>query len=153
MAEPERANRVARVTFHSQKSGKYVSLRAVGFVRRVQSGFGGTTMLKLIKVGVAASLLVAGMATAGMPSGRNFTVKNTNSKVSIQRVWYARAGEEGDPWHEVMLDYAVKPGTTSNFTMGTGDICLYDIKVQFSDAYVQQRDNINVCRGDTAVFT
>ena len=110
-------------------------------------------MFKLIKVGVAASLLVAGMATAGMPSGRNFTVKNTNAKVSIQRVWYARAGEEGDPWHEVMLDYAVKPGTTSNFTMGSGDICLYDVKVQFSDAYVQQKDNINVCRGDTAIFT
>jgi hypothetical protein len=110
-------------------------------------------MIKLIKVGVAASLLVAGMASAGMPSGRNFTVKNTNAKVSIQRVWYARAGEDGDPWHEVMLDYAVRPNATSNFTMGQGDICLYDIKVQFSDAYEQTRANINVCRGDTATFT
>ncbi|WP_299427357.1 hypothetical protein [Sphingomonas bacterium] len=110
-------------------------------------------MFKLIKVGVAASLLVAGMATAGMPSGRNFTIKNTNASVSVQRVWYARAGEEGDPWHEVMLDYAVKPGRTSNFTMGAGDVCLYDIKVQFSDSVIQQRDNINVCRGDTAVVT
>ena len=108
-------------------------------------------MFKLIKAGVAASLLVAGMATAGMPSGRNFTIKNTNDSVSVQRVWTARAGESGDPWHEVMLDYAIKPGSTSNFTMGTGDICLYDVKVQFSDAVVQTRANINVCRGDTAV--
>ncbi len=52
-----------------------------------------------------------------------------------------------------MLDYAIKPGSTSNFTMGEGDICIYDVKVQFSDAVVQQRDNINVCRGDTAVVT
>ena len=110
-------------------------------------------MFKLIRFGVAASMLVAGVATAAMPSGRNFTIKNTNAKVSVQRVWYARAGEEGDPWHEIMLDYAIKPGTTSNFTMGEGDVCLYDVKVQFSDQYVQQRDNINVCRGDTAVVT
>ena len=71
----------------------------------------------------------------------------------MQRVWYARAGESGDPWHEVMLDYAIKPGSSSPFTMPDGDVCLYDVKIQFSDEYIQQHDNVNVCRGDTVTAT
>ena len=100
-------------------------------------------------------VLAAAVATAVVPgavladSGRNFTIINNNSSVSVQRVWTARAGESGDPWHEVAMKYAIKPNTNSNFTMGDGDVCLYDIKIQFSDEVVQQFDNINVCRGDS----
>ncbi len=98
-----------------------------------------------------AAVIVPGSAMAD--SGRNFTISNGNGSVSIQRVWTARAGESGDPWHEVSMKYAIKPKTTSNFTMGDGDVCLYDIKIQFSDEYTQQFDNVNVCRGDTVNAT
>lgn len=102
----------------------------------------------------ATALLAAVVPGAGLAdSGRNFTVTNTNAKVSIQRVWTARDGEAGDPWHEVTLSYPIKPNTTSNFTMGDGDVCLYDIKVQFSDNVVQQFANVNVCRGQTVTAT
>lgn len=112
-------------------------------------------MIKAIKAGTAAAVLIAGMV--GVPavaeSGRNFTIYNSNADVSVQRVWTARAGESKDPWHEVEMKYAVKPKSSSNFTMGTGDVCLYDIKVQFSDEVVQQVDNVNVCRGQTITVT
>ena len=113
-------------------------------------------MFNAIKgIGLAA----AALATVAIPgavladSGRNFTIMNSNSSVSVQRVWTARAGESKDPWHEVEMKYAVKPNTSSNFTMGTGDVCLYDIKIQFSDEVVQQFDNVNVCKGQTVTAT
>jgi len=113
-------------------------------------------MMQSIKI---MGVLAAAVATAVVPgaaladSGRNFTISNGNDTVSIQRVWTARAGESSDPWHEVTMKYAIKPGTTSNFTMGDGNVCLYDIKVQFSDEVIQQFDNVNVCRGDTVNAT
>ena len=109
-------------------------------------------MMQSIK---SMGLFAAALATAVVPgaaladSGRNFTVSNGNATYSIQRVWFARAGESSDPWTEVSLKYAIKPGTNSNFTMGDGNVCLYDIKIQFSDEVVQQFDNVNVCRGQT----
>jgi hypothetical protein len=111
-------------------------------------------MLKAIKAVVAVSVLLGAMVPGPAAAvTRKFSIYNSNGKVSVQRVWYARAGESGDPWHEVMLDYAVKPGASSPFTMADGDVCLYDVKVQFSDEYVQQHDNVNVCRGDTVTVT
>lgn len=111
-------------------------------------------MLKALRAGLATTVLLAAMIPGPAAAvTRSFTIYNGNSKVSIQRVWYARAGEEGDPWHEVMLDYAIKPGASSPFTLGDGDVCIYDIKYQFSDSYVQQKDNVNVCRGDTVQAT
>ena len=112
-------------------------------------------MVRLINAGVAAAVLVGGMfvAPAVADTGRNFTIMNSNGDVSIQRVWTARAGESKDPWHEVTMKYAIKPKTSSNFTLPDGDVCLYDIKVQFSDEVTQQFDNINVCRGQTATAT
>ncbi len=106
-------------------------------------------MIKTIKAGAAAAVLFAGMVAvpAVADAGRNFTIYNGNGTYSIQRVWTARAGESSDPWHEVTMKYAIKPRTTSNFTMGDGNVCLYDIKVQFSDEVTQQFDNVNVCRG------
>jgi hypothetical protein len=112
-------------------------------------------MIQAIKAGtVAAVLLFGAMAMPAVAdSGRNFTVYNGNSDVSVQRVWTARAGESKDPWHEVDMKYAIKPKTSSNFTMGTGNVCLYDIKIQFSDEVVQQFDNVNVCKGQTVNAT
>lgn len=108
-------------------------------------------MIKAIKAGTAAAVLITGMTAmpAIADSGRNFTIWNGNATYSVQRVWTARAGESNDPWHEVTMKYAIKPKTSSNFTMGTGNVCLYDIKIQFSDEVVQQFDNVNVCRGQT----
>ncbi len=105
------------------------------------------------------ALLAASIVSVTVPgavmadSGRNFTINNTNADVSVQRVWTARAGESKDPWHEVDMKYAIKPKTTSNFTMGDGDVCLYDIKIQFSDEVTQQFDNVNVCKGETVTAT
>jgi hypothetical protein len=111
-------------------------------------------MLKAIKAATAAAVLLGAMIPGPAAAAtRKFSIHNTNGKVAVQRVWYARAGESGDPWHEVVLDYAVKPGTTSPFTMADGDACLYVVKVQFSDQYFQQHENVNVCRGDTVTVT
>ena len=108
-------------------------------------------MIQAIKIGAAVAVLIASAVTvpAVADAGRNFTVYNGNSSVSVQRVWTARAGESKDPWHEVDMKYAIKPKSSSNFTLGTGDVCLYDIKIQFSDEVKQQFDNVNVCRGQT----
>jgi hypothetical protein len=51
------------------------------------------------------------------------------------------------------MKYAIKPKSSSNFTLGTGDVCLYDIKIQFSDEVTQQFDNINVCKGQSVNAT
>lgn len=113
-------------------------------------------MMQSIKI---LGVVAAALATAVVPgaaladSGRNFTINNTNDTVSVQRVWTARAGESNDPWKEVSMKYAIKPNTDSNFTMGDGNVCLYDIKIQFSDEVVQQFDNVNVCRGQTVNAT
>ena len=106
-------------------------------------------MVHGIKAGLRAALILAGLASAPVlaDTGRNFTIYNSNANVSIQRVWTARAGESRDPWHEVTLQYAIKPNMSSNFTMGDGDVCLYDIKVQFSDEVIQQFANVNVGHG------
>lgn len=87
------------------------------------------------------------LPAAAMAAGRSFYVNNTNAKVSVQRVWYAQAGTN-ENWEEVFLDYPIKPNNKSSFTMGSGDVCLYDIKLKFSDGYEQTFENVNVCRGD-----
>jgi hypothetical protein len=112
-------------------------------------------MIQAIKAGTAIAVLIAGIvaAPAIADTGRNFTVYNGNADVSVQRVWTARSGESKDPWHEVDMKYAIKPKSSSNFTLGTGDVCLYDIKIQFSDEVTQQFDNINVCKGQTVNAT
>ncbi|HEX4694101.1 hypothetical protein [Sphingomonas sp.] len=95
----------------------------------------------------AAALTAVAIASPALAAGRGFYVNNTNSSVSVQRVWYAAAGTT-QTWEEIYLDYPVKPNTKSNFTMGDGDTCLYDIKLKFSDGYEQTFANVNVCRGD-----
>ena len=116
---------------------------------------GVTGMIQAIKACTAGAVLIAGIvaAPAIADSGRNFTIYNGNADVSVQRVWTAHAGESKDPWHEVDMKYAIKPKSSSNFTLGTGDVCLYDIKIQFSDEVTQQFDNVNVCKGETVNAT
>ena len=107
-------------------------------------------MFKAIKTGcVVAILLGSAISGPAAAAPRKFTIRNANIKASIEHVWFSRVGEESDPWHEVTLDYSIKPGSVSPFTLPDGDLCLFDIKYQFSDGYVQQKTNVNVCRGDT----
>ncbi|WP_375397638.1 hypothetical protein [uncultured Sphingomonas sp.] len=99
-------------------------------------------------IGLVAAALAATVAPAtAFAADREFTVKNGNAKVSVQRVWYAQAGTS-EVWQEVFLDYPIKPSTSSGFTLPEGNVCLYDVKIQFSDDYVQTFANVNVCRHD-----
>lgn len=109
-------------------------------------------MIKTItKFATGAALAVAVLApTAALASDGSFTIVNKNGSASIQRVWYAEAGNSSDPWKEVYLDYPIKAGTDSRFTMNPGNTCMYDLKVQFSDGYTSTFSNVNVCRGDKA---
>ena len=104
------------------------------------------TYLSKTLAAVSAVAMLA-LPTAAMADGRSFYVNNTNGSVSVQRVWYAQAGTN-QTWQEVYLDYPIKPNTKSSFTMGNGDVCIYDIKIKFSDGYEQEFENVNVCRGD-----
>ena len=85
--------------------------------------------------------------TPAFAADRSFYVDNINGSASVQRVWYAAAGTT-EGWQEVFLNYPIKPKTKSNFTMGDGDTCLYDIKIKFSDGYEETYSNVNMCRGD-----
>jgi hypothetical protein len=94
-----------------------------------------------------AAVVAVSIASPAMAAERSFYVNNTNDSVSVQRVWYAQAGTN-QVWQEVYLDYPIKPNTKSSFTMGNGDVCLYDVKIKFSDGVEQSFENVNVCRGD-----
>jgi len=98
-------------------------------------------------IGAAAALAAVSIATPAFASDRSFYINNTNSSVSVQRVWYAAAGTK-DTWQEIYLDEPVTPKTKSTLSMDDGDTCLYDIKLKFSDGYEQTYANVNVCRGD-----
>ncbi len=103
----------------------------------------------LLSAMFAVSLL--GTATSAVAADdRFFVVKNTNQDVSIQQVWTARAGTR-DPWTEADVDYPIAPGTESEFGMGTGNNCFYDVRVKFSDGVVQTFANVNTCRGDRVI--
>jgi len=102
-----------------------------------------------MKAAIAIGLLAGTMAA--MPAeaaSRAFTIRNTNDKAAVQKVWQTPSGDSA-PWQEVPLDYPIKPSAGSPFTMPDGDICLYDIKVEFSDQATRQYRNVNVCRNDT----
>jgi len=110
-------------------------------------------MIKTItKFAIGAALAAATLAptAAFAADDGSFTIVNKNGSASIQRVWYATAGNSSDPWKEVYLDYPIKPNTDSRFTMNPGNTCMYDLKVQFSDGYTSTFSNVNVCRGDKA---
>jgi hypothetical protein len=71
---------------------------------------------------------------------------NRNSQRSIQQVFFANAGES-DPWQAANVDEAIRPKSKSTFTI-SGENCLFDVKVKFSDGYEATFNNVNVCRGD-----
>lgn len=91
------------------------------------------------------SFSAAGLAFAQSP-GRTFFVNNTNSSVSIQRVWYSPSGTP-DPWIEARMSSPIYANQRMGFTMPGGDNCFFDVKVQFSDGYVQNFDEVNFCSG------
>lgn len=105
---------------------------------------------KNVLVGGALVVAVAVQATGAMAAG--FTVVNTNQQRSVQNVWYALAGEP-DPWHTADVEVAVAPGSVSTFNGLSGQNCLYDIKIQYSDGYTETFDNVNVCRYDRVIAT
>jgi hypothetical protein len=105
-------------------------------------------MQKLTLFALAGGALVlSGMlpCTSALAGG-TLTVVNRNSSRAIQQVWFANAGES-DPWQEANVEEAIRPQSESTFTM-SGENCLFDIKVRFSDGYEATFNNVNVCRGD-----
>ena len=105
---------------------------------------------KVLLAAMVATSLLGAATSAAAADDRYFIVKNTNQDVSIQQVWTARAGTR-DPWAEADVDYPIAPGTQSEFSMGSGDSCFYDVRVKFSDGVVQSFSNVNTCRGDRVV--
>jgi hypothetical protein len=111
---------------------------------------------RITRTAVAAVAALGFLATAMPASARDdriFYLYNSNSSVSIQRVWTALAGDSEDAWTPATLNSQVDPGETTSFSLGEGPSCFYDVKVQFSDGYVQTFANINVCRGDKVTAT
>jgi hypothetical protein len=82
-------------------------------------------------------------------AGGDFTVVNHNDSVAIQDVWFAHAGES-DPWTAADVEEAIGPNTKSEFTI-SGNNCLFDIKVRFSDDVTSTYSNVNVCHGDSVL--
>ena len=112
---------------------------------------------RIARTAVAAVAALGFLASALPASARDddriFYLYNSNGSVSIQRVWTALAGDSEDAWTPATLNSQVDPGETTSFSLGTGPSCFYDVKVQFSDGYVQTFANINVCRGDKVTAT
>lgn len=96
---------------------------------------------------VAALGFFASAMPASAGSDRIFYLYNSNGEVSIQRVWTHLSGSDED-WVAATLNSQVDPGETTSFSFGDGPSCFFDVKVQFSDSYVQTFTNVNVCRGD-----
>lgn len=107
--------------------------------------------------GAAGAVLALGFLASAMPASaaddRIFYLYNSNGSVSIQRVWTALAGDSSDAWTPATLNSQVDPGETTSFSFGEGPSCFFDVKVQFSDGYVQTFANVNVCRGDKVTAT
>lgn len=103
---------------------------------------------------LAISLLAGAVAPWPAMAGpaRKFSIQNGSERAAVEKLWRTPSGDS-EPWEEIKLSYAIKPGETSPFTMADGNICLYDIKVQFSDQYVRQYKNVNVCRGDSVTVS
>ncbi|GLS24045.1 hypothetical protein GCM10007874_70660 [Labrys miyagiensis] len=107
-------------------------------------------MSKSIKALVVVGALAMGALFQGSAAmAGEFTVVNRNDNLAIQNVWFAHAGES-DPWKAADVDAAIAPNSTSDFTI-SGNNCLFDIKVRFSDDYTSTYDNVNVCRGDRVI--
>ncbi len=115
-----------------------------------------TVRNRIIRTAVAAVLALGFLAPA-MPASaredRTFFLYNSNTSVSIQRVWTALAGDKNDAWTASTLNSPVDPGETTSFSLGEGPSCFYDVKVQFSDGYEQSFANVNVCRADKVTAT
>jgi hypothetical protein len=103
-------------------------------------------------IGVLCAAAIFASPTAANAGDRKFSVVNQNASAAIQRVWFVQIGSNA-AWTEVHLDYPIKPSTRSPFAMATGDACLYNIKIRFSDGNEQTFENINVCRGDEVTAT
>lgn len=116
-----------------------------------------TDMRTRITRAAVAVIAALGFLASAMPASaredRIFYLYNSNGSVSIQRVWTALAGDSSDAWVEATLNSQVDPGETTSFSLGEGPSCFYDVKVQFSDGYVQTFGNVNVCRGDKVTAT
>lgn len=105
-------------------------------------------MIRLFQIACALCATALSLSpAAAQPDGRKFSVVNLNASASVQHVWYARIGTN-DPWTEIAVDFPIKPNHRSLFTLPTGDACLYNVKLRFSDGSEQALENVNVCRGD-----
>lgn len=111
-----------------------------------------TVMRNRIARTAVAAVLALGFLAPALPASaredRIFYLYNSNSEVSIQRVWTALSGDSTDEWTPATLNSPVDPGETTSFSLGEGASCFYDVQVQFSDSVVQNFANVNVCRGD-----
>ena len=105
------------------------------------------TSINAVLAGLA--MLTAGFTASAAAAGE-FTVVNDNDSLSIQQVWTAGSGMPNDTWNSADLNSPVRPGTSRAFTTD-GNVCFYDVRVQFSDGYRQTFDNVNVCRGDRVI--
>ncbi len=102
--------------------------------------------LTIIALSCSALALAAMLPSTAALAGGTLTVVNRNSSRATQQVWFANAGES-DPWQEANVNEAISPKSESTFTM-SGENCLFDIKVRFSDGYEATFNNVNICRGD-----
>ena len=90
---------------------------------------------------LAALALSAASAVDAAPKQRILVLpRPTASGISPQRVWYAPAGTNAS-WTEMPADAI----TARRYDLGPGATCLYDVKLQYADGYMQVFDNVNVC--------
>ena len=101
--------------------------------------------MKAALAGGVLMIIGLGQVSGALAADKGFVVVNTNSQRAIQNVWTALAGERDDPWKPANVNEAIGPQTNSTFTI-SGSNCFYDVKVQYSDGYVQTFSNVNVCR-------
>ena len=107
-------------------------------------------MRNAIKVLLVVGTVAAGAFLQGSAAmAGEFTVVNHNASLAIQNVWFAHSGET-DPWKAADVEEAIAPNSTSDFTI-SGNNCLFDIKLRFSDDYASTYSNVNVCRDDSVI--
>ena len=104
------------------------------------------------RIGLLAGMILIAVAAPSLAdSSHRFTVKNSNASLSITRIWYVPSSD--GPWRELDKPTEIKPKTSSTIAVSSQDLCIFDVKVQFSDGVSQVFENVNACKGDTVVAT
>ncbi len=75
---------------------------------------------------------------------RGFTVDNVNADTPVTKVWYADGATE---WLEIKDLAPIGPKTQRRFEIGPGQKCIFLVRIQFSDNYMQVFGNVDVCKG------